>query len=662
MDTNKFGFDASAPVDLAAVDAAVVSHLLPKFVRQLDSNEVFASFYNTIWGQQNYGPHNVIENRSIPRDGSPSSRLDDALCKVPNQCLVFPGFDLGLFNLSCALVRQEYIKGLKVISEFSKRPRDIISDYFTTDTCDSLPHTLFEHFKDGDSVGSRDRAGGVSVVAHPGTGKSLFLRYTLLTRLLARRTTVWTDGPDLYIFTNEGVFHVSKPTNALARELSTLLPTSTWALVDSTPETPSVPEYILHLDVFVLQAACSRPDCFDWLARTNRVSTKYYMEPWNLAELIAAKDLHLTSPGALSEVDIATNFDTFGPSARLVFTECSVATFHRDVLGCAGQLREGALSECIHRMKQNEFRDDCHKLLVLQPGARRDEPQVVARTRYACKVLQHEGLQSVPTLVDKLHTPAEFVLEYIMRTHFTKGGTFPLVTVPSRGDMNGKGKFLPQTTWKFTVPTYQHVRANPDSWLRVGYRSEPAIHITDSPLVSASGVASPIEPVTPFTPFTLAPMTRQASLAAPSTPATALPRSNSESRAYYRWLAHPSEVPSKEPEELPPKPVSVHLPPTHQDVRQPMRTGFIPPRTRYAPPYDFIAYNAEDHSAIVLEAFYASTERSFTMSAQGVKWLQTKRVTKISYVAVLLGPHANTTLEFHQPAAPFFADTVNVYK
>jgi len=646
---------------------AVKSQLLPLSLRQLEPHEQLASFRETFWGRQELGLHNVLQEYTIRRDDASPQRLDATVCDVPGRCLAFEGFDMGLHNLAYALVRQEYVEGLNIINEFSKRPREILSHHFATESSeDPIPQQLSRHFTDGDTEGSSDRGGGVSVVGYPGTGKSIFLKYALLTRLLARRTTVWADGSNMYIFTAEGVFEAANVTNALARELSFYLPTSTWVLVDSSPSTPDVPDYLLCLNLFILQAACSRPNSFDWLTRTNRVATKYHMKPWDLAELIAARDLHLGSVNTLSELDIAMNYDIFGPSPRAVFTACSLNSFHRTALDCAGQLRsESALIDCIHRMKRNEFRDDCHKLLVVQPGSRRDEPQVVARTRYACKVLEYEGLQRVYTLVDKLHAPAEFVLESIIRKQFTRGGQFVLGTVKAAPLEGIKGKVMPPTSWMFQVPTAEYFRicANPDAWLRVGYRNEPAIDIsTDGDLAAASVVASPVDAVTPFTPYNLVPMTREASAA--SAPRVPLARSTSESRAYYRWLAHPGEVPPSEPEIVPPTPVSIHQPnmhDSHHSEKDPLRTGFIPPISRYAPPYDFIAYDADHNSAIVLQAFHASEQQAFTLSVQGVKWLQSRGVQKISFIVVLLGPHLGRTIEFRQVAAPLLHPDVDIY-
>ncbi|TCD71023.1 hypothetical protein EIP91_000522 [Steccherinum ochraceum] len=587
----------------------------------------------------------------------------------------------SMHNLSRVLVRQEYVDGVDLINEFSKHPREVLEHHFFTsdESDDQLPLMYAQHWSTiGDTAGSEERAGGVSVVGHPGTGKSLLLQYTLLTRLLCRRTTIYADESSrIFIFNEEGVFQVYDVTNGLARELSAHIPPSAWCLVDCSPSLPQVPDYLLHLNLFIVQATCSSSGSFDWMLRTNRITTKYFIKPWSLPELIAARDLHLGSARDLTEVKIATNFDLFGPSPRPVFTGVSVPHFHRTALDCAAQLRaEDALANAVRGMKRNDVDPDIRTLLVIQPEMRRDVPQVVASNRYACKVLETEGSQSVRTLVDDFHAPAEFVLESVIRKYFTRGGTFTLSNLkPVPAGLRDKPR--PPSSWTFMVPTQSFFQQwqNPDAWLRVGYAAESHIHITkDKTVAAVPAHASPVEPTTPypgpswkFQPMTpITPLNTRPPSALPLTPLTP-----SNSKAYYRWLAHPSEVPPSESEEIPPTPVSVHFTPDASEVtssiygKHNLKTGFIPPRSKYEAPYDFIAFNTRTcnegegdahtrpmESAIIFEAFYASDDRSFIVSTLGIKWLISLGVRRISYVAVLLGPHPETTVEFHKMVDP----------
>lgn len=372
-------------------------------------------------------------------------------------------------------------------------------------------------------------------------------------------------------------------------------------------------------------------------------------------KLLHRRDLHLGSASSLSEVTLATNLDLFGPSARLAFTEASISHFHHSTLDAAHQIQseDGVLSG-IHRLKANNFRPDLHKLLVVQPSLRRDIPEVTTGTRYACKVLESAGRQTVQTLVDRLGAPAEFVLESIIRKHFTRGGKFPLTGVTPLYEDKGKDR-LP-VVWRITVPTPTFFHDNTHAWMRVGCHAEPAIHISrDKALAITSAMASPVEPLTPFTPYTLVPMSRQASyMPVTGAPPTPISPHYITKEAYYRWMAPEHEIPPPAPVEVPPTPVSIHF--SQQDlervVRNPLKTGFIPPRTGYAPPYDFIAFCEEENSAIVFQSFYAHNENRFAISTHGIRWLRSKDVERISYVAVLLGPHPGSHLEFFAPIEP----------
>lgn len=148
---------------------------IPTHLRKLEEDEGLAIFYSRHWGQGELDPYDVFQLCSIRRDDSPPQRIHDAVCRVPNRCLIFEGLELGaVYNLSHAIVRDEYPKGLNIINEFSKRPREILSRHFTTldEPEPSLPDVYPQHFSTGDTAGSDDRAGGVSIVGQPGTGTS----------------------------------------------------------------------------------------------------------------------------------------------------------------------------------------------------------------------------------------------------------------------------------------------------------------------------------------------------------------------------------------------------------------------------------------------------------------------------------------------------------
>ena len=151
---------------------------LSNHLRKLADDEELALFYGKVWGQREVDPYDHIQQHTIRRDDSPH-RIQPSVCEIPPQCLVFDAFDMAsVHNLAHILVRQEYVQGLNVINEFSKRPRRALARFFdTSDDSEVFPPTFTEHFSMNDAGAGVERAGGVSVVGHPGIGTPQLVNY-----------------------------------------------------------------------------------------------------------------------------------------------------------------------------------------------------------------------------------------------------------------------------------------------------------------------------------------------------------------------------------------------------------------------------------------------------------------------------------------------------
>lgn len=123
-----------------------------------------------------------------------------------------------------------------------------------------------------------------------GTGTSVFLRYLLCLRLLAKLPTIFVDDKDEYaLICDSGAYAIGNTSKRFSRSLSELLPTSTWCLVDSNDAVPTVPDYLLSLGKFVVQAEKMNTKSVEWLDNIDvNSSTRYYMKRWTSYELIAA--------------------------------------------------------------------------------------------------------------------------------------------------------------------------------------------------------------------------------------------------------------------------------------------------------------------------------------------------------------------------------------
>lgn len=123
-----------------------------------------------------------------------------------------------------------------------------------------------------------------------GTGTSVFLRYLLCLRLLAKLPTIFVDDKDEYtLICDSGAYAISNTSKRFSRSLSELLPTSTWCLVDSNDAVPTVPDYLLSLGKFVVQAGKMNTKSIEWLDNIDvNSSTRYCMKQWTSYEFIAA--------------------------------------------------------------------------------------------------------------------------------------------------------------------------------------------------------------------------------------------------------------------------------------------------------------------------------------------------------------------------------------
>ena len=89
----------------------------------------------------------------------------------------------------------------------------------------------------------------------------MFLALALL-RCLERHWTVLlqTGAAEVLIFNSNGVYALPLPVDL--RILRKGLPRTTWCLVDSNTALESVPDHILNLDLFLIQATSPRSNSF----------------------------------------------------------------------------------------------------------------------------------------------------------------------------------------------------------------------------------------------------------------------------------------------------------------------------------------------------------------------------------------------------------------
>ncbi|PBK62927.1 hypothetical protein ARMSODRAFT_963774 [Armillaria solidipes] len=173
------------------------------------------------------------------------------------------------------------------------------------------PTDVMNSYGDGFANGIADRA--FIVLGDPGIGKTLFLYYLLIMRLIdGQPTALQIDRTDhFHVFDATGVYIVSHDF-----PLEEYVPKGTWALVDGNISIPGATNIFSqpHSPFFVVHACSPRPSLIEYAKKKAR-QTQYFILPFSWKEILLCRSL-IRPPGVPTEIDISRWYDTFGPSAR----------------------------------------------------------------------------------------------------------------------------------------------------------------------------------------------------------------------------------------------------------------------------------------------------------------------------------------------------------
>ena len=111
----------------------------------------------------------------------------------------------------------------------------------------------------------------------------MFLALALL-RCLERHWTVilQTSATEIFIFNSSGAYVL--PSTVSPNALEEGLPRTTWCLVDSNTALESVPDHILNLDLFLIQATSPRSNRTSWSTKRSTSYRCYIIDPMPLDE------------------------------------------------------------------------------------------------------------------------------------------------------------------------------------------------------------------------------------------------------------------------------------------------------------------------------------------------------------------------------------------
>ncbi|KAL1703148.1 hypothetical protein EV121DRAFT_208523 [Schizophyllum commune] len=156
-----------------------------------------------------------------------------------------------------------------------------------------------------------------ALTGYPGIGKTMFLAFALL-RCLERHWTVLlqTGAAEVLIFNSNGVYALPLPVDL--RILKKGLSRTTWCLVDSNTALESVPEHILNLDLFLIQATSPRSNRFSWSKKRCTSYRRYIIDPMPLDEVQSVFPLQRGAVRSqTTDRIIQAYYDRYGPSTRL---------------------------------------------------------------------------------------------------------------------------------------------------------------------------------------------------------------------------------------------------------------------------------------------------------------------------------------------------------
>ncbi|KZT03446.1 uncharacterized protein LAESUDRAFT_814726 [Laetiporus sulphureus 93-53] len=165
---------------------------------------------------------------------------------------------------------------------------------------------------------SSNPSGGVLITGHPGIGKSIFLRYILVMRILRGEPTLYQHQPDsMFLFHAKGVFRL--PTDrleAVSRAAHLEQFSDAFALVDVGDELEEPAKNLLSQwsPFFLVAAVLPRTGERPWMRI--RKMKQFVMNAWSWPEIVIGNTLQRRE---LSESVLFDVFTKFGPVPRVCY-------------------------------------------------------------------------------------------------------------------------------------------------------------------------------------------------------------------------------------------------------------------------------------------------------------------------------------------------------
>ncbi|KDQ05913.1 hypothetical protein BOTBODRAFT_279886 [Botryobasidium botryosum FD-172 SS1] len=383
-----------------------------------------------------------------------------------------------------ALVRRDYVTVLKAAIACAKGENPADVDKGDSDDEDDEPLVEIENpFSDRESSEQAVCPHAFIVHGHPGVGKTLWLKYVLVLRLLAGLPTIFADKEKhLYIFNEAGAFvfdnYQDRLRGSAMSDFDKAMADGYWCLVDSTESLIGVPTFITNLDQFVVQAASLSNLSTDWIYHVTVPFVTYFMKPWTLSELIAGRHFQRI-PSPPSEAELEAYYGKHVPSARMAYQNaqpCMTSTFDRRIQEAIRHLTYHSLGSLIYEMSSMTLgdSDDSYAYTLVAPlSGSRIQSTAHFATRYIYNQVRdalhastyHQAASFFAALIRSLQTRASagYILEDYFHQAISQGGEWevkPLVR-------SGEGR--KDATWSTTSGGSRAVEAH---YLHVGHQQQ----------------------------------------------------------------------------------------------------------------------------------------------------------------------------------------------
>ncbi|KAF5379246.1 hypothetical protein D9615_006049 [Tricholomella constricta] len=314
------------------------------------------------------------------------NRQDGALpgVDVPESCILLhlSDEDRGEYdlNVSSILIREDYLKTLQDICHFAAHSE--LPD--TGSRSDKSPIAFSNPFLNNKIV---SMSIAVILLGHPGIGKSLWLIFVLVLRILAGCPTIFHFRSNTcYLFNAQGLYKINLADEEFIdaqHHFRKVVSPQYWCLVDSNHSVPDVPPQLSQTRAFILQVASPRFDRVDWVKKHGSTTCRYFMMNPTLPELIMGRTLQPLETRC-SEQALKLFYSRYAPSARMAYAYAEgIDQYEKIITEEISNLTFESFGKMLSSAEALRVENVSYHILLVSPGkGDRSAQSITISTRY----------------------------------------------------------------------------------------------------------------------------------------------------------------------------------------------------------------------------------------------------------------------------------------